>query len=182
MNQLLQWLSDLVQGARLWTIVLPWERGVCVRLGYWTRRWEPGLHWRIPFLDQARVLNTRIRIVPVPCVTVTTKDGKTVTVAGTVGFQIADPFQVLLTVQKPEDAVMAISMAALAEYIVTRRTDAIDVSAMETSVLDSLRRAPLKGFEFIFAKVVDYAIVRTIRLLQEPWRPNTGLTDFEPSK
>jgi regulator of protease activity HflC (stomatin/prohibitin superfamily) len=182
LNQFFQWLSELFQGVRVWTIVLPWERGLRVRLGRWTRLWEPGFHWRVPFVDHVRVINTRVRIASIPCVTVTTKDGKTVTVAGCVGFQIVDPYQALLTIQQPEDAAAALAMSALASYVLARDVDQLDIAELEGSALEVLRQAPLRGFAFTFVKIVDFAIVRTFRLLQEQWRPNTGFTNFEPPK
>jgi len=181
-NQLFQWLADLFQGARIWTTVLPWERGLRVRLGRWTRLLEPGLHWRIPFLDVVRLINSRLRIASIPCVTVTTQDGKTVTAAGAVGFRITDPYKALLTIQNPEDAAAALAQAGFAAYLIVRKADALSVEEMEREVLGVLASSGLDGLEFEFVKVVDFAIVRTIRLLQEQWRPNTGFSNFEPPK
>ena len=182
MNQLLQWLSDLFQGAKAWTVVMPWERAVCIRLGRWVRPWEPGLHFRVPFLDQVRVINTRLRMSAVPCVTVTTRDGKTVTAAGCVGFTIADPYRALLTVQQPEHAASALGQAALAAYITARSVDELRVAEMESAALTTLQAAGLAGFEFVWVKTVDFAVVRTFRLLQEQWRPSTDWSNFEPPK
>ena len=182
MNQLFQWLADLFQGARIWTTVLPWERGLRVRLGRWSRLLEPGLHWRIPFLDTVRLINTRLRIASVNCVTVTTRDGKTVTAAATVGFRITDPLKALLTIQQPEDAAAALAQASIAAYLIPRKYDALAIEEMENEVLATLRGSGLDGMAFEFVRVVDFAIVRTIRLLQEQWRPNTGFSNFEPPK
>jgi SPFH domain/Band 7 family protein len=182
-NQLLQWLSDLFHGARVWTIVQPWERGLRVRLGRWHRMWEPGFHWRIPFADHVRVINTRLRLAPVPCVTITTKDGKTVTAAGTVGFRIADPYRALLTVQHPEAAASAFAQAALAEYVAARRAEDLTVVELQELALDTLRKSDLEGpFEFTLVRVSDFAIVRTLRLLQEQWRPSSEFSNFDPEK
>ncbi len=178
MNQFFQWLSDLFRGVKFWAVVLPWERAVRVRLGRWVAMWEPGPHWRIPFLDEVRVVNTRMRIASVPCVTVTTMDGKTVTAAGYVAFRLSDPYKVLLTIQHPEDAAGA--LAAFADYIVSRRVMALSTRQMEEGALAILRKTALAGFEFDFVKVVDFEVVRTFRLLQEQWRPSTGASNLEP--
>lgn len=182
MNQFFQWLANFFQGSRPWQVVMPWERALRVRLGKRTILWEPGFHWRIPFVDEVRIVNTRLRIASVPCITVTTTDGKTVTVAGCVGFRIFDPFQTLLTIQHPEDAASALAQAAVAKYIASRRVAELSMEQMEQTALDALTTSSMAGLAFEFVRVVDFAVVRTFRLLQEVWRPNTGFSNLDPPK
>jgi len=49
MSELLQWLANLVKGARFWAIIMPWEKAVRVRLGRHAAIWSPGFHLRSEF-------------------------------------------------------------------------------------------------------------------------------------
>lgn len=172
MNQFFEWISGALRAAKWWAVVMPWERAVRVRAGKHTRVWEPGWHWRIPFLDEVRTFNNRLRISTFPSLTITSKDGRTVTAAGLVGFRIVDPLRVILALQQPEHTCGALVMAFASEYLGTRAFAEVTAAEFETAALAALtHRVP--GCQFEFVRLTDFAAVRTYRLLQEQWRPNT---------
>lgn len=74
-----------------------------------------GVHGLIPFVDAVRRYNNRVRFYPIPTFNPSTRDGKTLTVGGTICFSITDPLTVSV-------------------------------------------------------RLVDFAMMRTLRLLQESWR------------
>lgn len=173
MNQLFQWLVDTLKGVQFWFVVLPWERSVRVRLGRHVRVYEPGWHWRIPFIDQVRTFNNRLRVAAFPTLTVTTLDGKTITVAGLVGFRITDPLKAMLALQQPEETCAALAMGYLAELLSASRMDSTDAGRLAAAAVAHLDgNAP--GITVDFVRLVDFAIVRTFRLLNDQWRPTTN--------
>jgi regulator of protease activity HflC (stomatin/prohibitin superfamily) len=99
MSELFQWIANLLKQFRIFMTVLPWELAVRTRLGNRVKVWDPGWHLKLPFVDVVNVINTRMRVVRSPTQTITTKDGKTVSVSFTIGFSI----------HKPKDALPAIS-------------------------------------------------------------------------
>jgi regulator of protease activity HflC (stomatin/prohibitin superfamily) len=172
-SEFAKWIADFFKGVRCWVIVAPWEQAVRVRAGRWTRVLEAGVHPRIPVLDDVRVFNNRLRIASFPALTVTTKDGKTVTAAGLIGFRIVDPLRAMLAMREPETTCSGLAMGHAANYIAARRFDDIAVSDLEASTVAALPgQAP--GCAFDFVKFVDFAAVKTFRLLQEQWRPGTS--------
>lgn len=173
MNQFFEWISNVLRGARFWIVVLPWERCVRVRFGRWTKVLGSGTHPRIPFFDEIRLVNNRLRIAPVPFATVSTKDGKTVSLAASIGFRIVDPLAAFLRFETPEVAVAVFVQSALARYVAGRKMDEIEIEAMTSSANEAVR-AFAPGIEFEFVQVVDFAAARTFRLLQEQWRPGTS--------
>jgi len=175
-NQLLQWLVDTLKGARCWFVVLPWERSVRVRFGKHVRVYGPGWHWRIPLLDHVRTFNNRLRVAQFPSLTVTTLDGRTVTAAGLIGFRITDPLKAMLALQEPEYTCAALAMGQLASVLSRLRFDSVAVGDLESAALAHLEdSAP--GITVDFVRLVDYAAVRTYRLLQDQWRPSTQKDD-----
>jgi len=173
-----QWLMDLLQRVKMWTIVQPWERGVRVRLGRWVKKLEPGIHPRIPLIDTVTVLNTRLRVAAMPCLTVMTADGKTMTVAGNVAFTIVDPYLAMMQLSHPEDSCSAFAQRSAPRYIAERPFAAITVADFEATVLRELKGS-MPGVEISFVSAVDFCCVKTYRLLQENWRPYTSHTTIK---
>jgi regulator of protease activity HflC (stomatin/prohibitin superfamily) len=134
-NELFQWLVGLIKGARFWQIVLPWERAVRVRFGRNPTLWESGFHWRIPYFDEIRVVNTRLRIACVPAQTITTRDGRTVTIDVSLAFRISDPLVAMLRLQRPEDSCAGFAQIAVARFIKTRSYAAITLEELEAAVM-----------------------------------------------
>jgi regulator of protease activity HflC (stomatin/prohibitin superfamily) len=158
---------------RFWVVIQPWERAVRVRAGKHTATLCPGFHLRIPYLDEVTSYNNRLRVAAVPSQTLSTLDGKAVTVAGLIGFKIVDPLAVLLNLQSPESSCAAYAQTAIAKYIVGRHSKDIRIEDMQEAVMASIVGFGGGGLAYEFASIVDFAVVRTYRLLQESWRPQT---------
>ena len=173
MGSFVEWLSRIFQGVKAWIIVQPWEKCVRVRLGKHTVLFGPGIHMRVPWIDEVFIVNTRLRISSVPAQTVTTADGKTVTVSGLVGFRISEPLVAMLTLQQPDTSCSALALTAISEAIAGNRLELLSPDAVEKFALSVLEKKVF-GVAFDFVRVVDFAVVRTYRILNEQWRPQTG--------
>lgn len=173
MNSLFEWLSRLFQGVKAWVVVQPWEKCVRVRLGKQSILFGPGVHLRIPWIDEVYIVNTRLRISSVPAQTITTSDGKTVTVSGIVGFRISEPLVAMLSLQQPESSCAALTLTALSEAIIGSKLELLSPTSIESFALKRLEQM-MYGVTFDFVRVVDFAVVRTYRILNEQWRPQTG--------
>lgn len=169
MSGFFQWLMDCIRQFKFFAVVLPWERAIRVRLGNRVQMWEPGWHVRLPFIDSVSLLNTRLRISGAGPQTISTKDGKILTLSMAIGFSIVDPLAAMLRMQNPEVSVAAIA-SSVASEVVSRTTLAeLTPSAIEEHVLEALAKEP--GYSFEFVRVSDYAFARTFRLLSEnPYR------------
>lgn len=176
MNTFVEWLMSLIREAKWWVIVQPWERAVRTRRGMNAEIVEAGLHFKIPVIDEVIVVNNRLRIAVFPSQTITTNDGKTVTVAGVVGFRITDPLAALMAMRQPEMTCAAFAQASVASYIAARSLSEIAVADLQESARRDIE-GRASGMKFDFVNVVDFAAVKTIRLLQEQWRPGTRTDD-----
>ena len=170
MNEFFAWLSRLFQGIRPYVIVLPWERAVRVRCGKWTKVTGPGLRFRLPYFDDYVIVNTRLRIIPTSAQTISTRDGKPVTIVAYVGFRIIDPMRAMMRLQNPDASCAAFAATVVSRYITEHDAAAIRIAEMERALVQALTEFSREGFEFEFVSVVDYVIVRTYRLLSEQGR------------
>lgn len=153
MEQLLQWVADSLRGVRVWFVVLPWERAVRIRAGRYARLFGPGVHWRVPLLDQQLVFNTRLQVTPFPTLTVTTKDDRTVTAAGLVGLRIIDPLQAMLAIRQPAATCASLAMAAAASYLTGSRFSEVSPEGAERAAHQALERQ-VPGVLVEFVRIV----------------------------
>lgn len=155
MNQLLTWLSQVFQSWKFWIVIAPWDLGVRIRLGKTAHAMKPGLHLRLPFIDDIVLVNTRMRVTTIPgVVRPGNGNGKLRTVAAAVGYRIVDPLKSLGAYSYPDGIVAAFGQAALAEG------------------LDQERAAPRlrdefvpNGIEIAYLVFTEDVEVRTLKLL-----------------
>src|SRR5688572_22622520 len=100
-----------------WTVIQPWEQGIRVRLGKKRVPLAPGIHFKIPYADHVYIQTTRRRYSNFGPCTATSRDGQTITLAGAVGFTIADLDKLYDKLQNPEDALHAITTGTVAGYV-----------------------------------------------------------------
>jgi hypothetical protein len=164
---------------RWWVVVAPWEQGIRVRLGKRVTLLEAGVHLRIPFVDRVFRQSTRRRFTNVPTQTVSTSDGKAVTVSGALAFRIDDLLQLYDSLHQAEDTIHSEAMSAVASVITRAPLAELTVAGIEEHVMRSLnlKRYGLGGMEY---KLTDFVAVRTYRLIQggpKDWNENVGKLD-----
>lgn len=150
---------------RWWVVVAPWEQAVRVRLGKHVRVLGAGIYWRIPGVDRIYRQSIRRRFSSVPTQTVTTKDGRAVTVSGALGYRIEDIGKLYDTLHHAEDTVQTEAAALVARFVRDCALAECTPGAVEESVTKALdlSRYGIGGVEFA---ITDFVAVRTYRLIQ----------------
>lgn len=150
-----------------WVIVLPWERGIRVRVGKHTRELTGGIYFRIPYLDSVYVQPVRLRFVNLSPQTLTLKSGETVTVALIVGYKVNNISQLYNSVSEIESAVCGTVMGNVSDFV----TGCIDSDCSPRKIVDNVRvkLAGLSwGIEVTEVTVSSYAKAKVYRLIQDP--------------
>ncbi len=155
MNALFQWIAHVVGSWKFWIVIAPWDIGIRVRMGKSAATLAPGPHFRIPFIDEIILVNTRMRIESTPPITIAGSKANTAkVVSATVGYSISDPLKAALTYTYPGPIVTGFVQAA----IVDGRNEQ---QAMEYTS-EAVRSGGIK-IEFVyFSENVE---VRTYRLI-----------------
>lgn len=166
MSWLQQIFSSFGQLLKWWFVVLPWERAIRVRLGKHVVCFEAGLHFQIPFIDRLYVQNIRRRIAPIHAQTITTKDGRTVTLAGCLSYVISDIVKLYQTLHQAEATIMQHVQGLISEFVVNQNFDECSPQRITEEVdrgldLGQFGLAQTKFF------LTDFAAVRTYRLLND---------------
>lgn len=156
MDRVFAWLSQTLGAWKFWLVVPPWDAGVRIRLGKRAVALPPGLHLRIPFVDDVVLVNTRARFATPPPVTLTDGD-RCRMVSILVGFSILDPLAAMMTFENPRQAVSAFAQAEAAG------------GTSEANALLALRTRFAPAIEIQFVRYTEDVRAQAIRLMQNQW-------------
>lgn len=94
-----------------------WERAVVFRLGKFHGIRGPGLFLIIPFIDQVRIVDTRIRAADIPAQQVITKDNVPVKINGVLFFKVDNVADAVIKVQDYRYAISQYAQTSLRDVI-----------------------------------------------------------------
>jgi len=172
----MDWLNTLVEKftdlLRWWAIIAPWERGLRVRCGKHVTEFGAGMHLRFPLLDRFYVQSIRLRTADVSPQTMTTLDSHTLTIAGVISYSINDLRQLYDTLHHPDDTIVDMASAHVAQYVSVRGRADIEPAGLQDYVDErmDLGGYGLNGGSF---RVTEFAFVRTYRLMMANRTRNT---------
>lgn len=151
-----------------WFVVLPWEQAVRVRAGSHVRLYGAGLHFRVPFLDYVWIQNTRRRASAVDAQTLSTKDGKTLTLSGTLAYRVEDVMALQTSLHQAAHTLGQIAAGACSQFVISHDfkdcTPEAIVAAVNASVSDEFTKVGLGDARFFLTDFVTTD--RTYRLVQ----------------
>jgi hypothetical protein len=174
-----QFLTAFSKPLKWWVVVAPWEQGIKVRLGKTAIQLTPGIHFRIPFLDRIYVQSIRLRTITKDNQTVSTKDGKVISISVAIQFAIIDIVKLYNSVANPELTLRNLVLSKISEYI--SNNNIIDVSPVhiEKKVNSEIEEFEDWGLGDLSCFVVGFACTKTYRLLMNDYANGGGLYDIE---
>lgn len=158
-------------------LIAPWERALRIRLGKNVKELGPGTWIRVPFIDRVYRQSIRRRLSLISAQTLTTKDGHTITLAGSVGYQVRDLRKLYDTLHAAEDTIEAEVASKVSAFVTGRTLAECDPAALELHVREQidLSQYGLEGQEFW---LTNFVRVKTYRLLGgeiRTWSRSAGL-------
>lgn len=166
MGQVKEFLEYIFGVLKFWVIIQPWQQGLRVRIGKHVKLLEGGIYFKLPYFDSVFAQEIKLRVKEVPIQTVTTKDGKTITLSSNFGYQIKNIRRLYDTLHQPESTVTNVAMSKTAEYFFNNRFEDITIDAAQKYVLGGLEKLDY-GIEFKYFKVANFAVVKTFRIIKD---------------
>lgn len=166
MGSIRELLDYILNVFKFWIIVQPWEQAVRTRFGKNKKVLYGGIHFRIPFMDGFYIQCTRLRVANMPMQNLTTKDFKTITLNGSIGYEISNIGTLYDTMYEPESTITGIAMGAIADYIYSHNSADINTDDIEKTVLENLDLTKYR-ISVSYYKLINFAVVRTYRLIQD---------------
>ena len=178
MNMIIELLRQFFISIRPWLIVAPWEQSVRVRAGKHVRLLSAGVHLRIPVLDINHIQSTRTRVTWLPKQTLSTTDGKVVSLMGAVSYSITDIGLLYNSMHHAEDTLRSLAMRAIADDIFVRHSSMLSADSISQRVTEKLQTWNNYGLGNINISVVEMAVVKSYRLIgdQGVWSAGTSLS------
>lgn len=151
--------------------VSPWEQAIRIRGGSRVKLYGAGIYFKYPFFDVIYKQNVRKRISNISVQTLTTKDGKSLTLQGSLGYQISDIMKLHQTLHDGEESIRQEVLGLIANYVAENSLAMCAPAAINEHVNAGLHLEcyGLANSEFFLNAYV--ANVRTFRLLQDALHP-----------
>jgi regulator of protease activity HflC (stomatin/prohibitin superfamily) len=145
-------------------IIMPWEQGLRVRAGRRQAVLGPGVHLRIPYLDVVYRQSNRLRLVDISTQTVTTRDGKSLTIGAALAFSVADIQKLYQTLHHAEGTLLNLAAAAIADQV--SRRSLVECEPMElAAAVTGLLHLESYGLQDGAVRITDFAAIRAHRLI-----------------
>lgn len=171
MNTLLEYLSRVFSQWKFWVVVPAWDIGMRIRFGKSIKALRAGIHFRIPILDDVTLVNTRQRVTSTPCVTLRgTRPGYALVKSASIGYRIVDPVRAVMRYSAMDSTIICLTQSELALHS--------DVTHIEVRLREEMGA---NGVAIDFVRLVEDVEVRTIRMLNDTWRPSSSGLDGVPA-
>lgn len=168
MNALIELLTRFFNEIWPFAVVEPWEASLRVRAGKWYKAVGPGLHFKLPLLDNFHTLNVVPRVVNLPHQSVKTLDGKNLAVSGALAYSISNVVKVLVEVDDHDDSLVNLAMGLLADFIANHITEECTHDAIQRTVTEALQESAEQwGVDVTHLYLTDLVDARAIRLLHD---------------
>ncbi len=166
----MSWLQDVFtrfsEAFKWWFVLQPWEQALRVRAGRYIAKFEGGIHFRIPYLDAIFMQNCRLRVSDMGHQTITTRDHRTLTVAGQLKYKVADVTPLYMNLHTAEETLLQVCQAIVTKYIANHDEE----DCHPDKLMDHVNRVldfEQYGLAEVSYAVTDYANVKTYRLINE---------------
>lgn len=161
-----------------WVVVAPWESGIRSRLGKHITVLGPGIHWRFPFIDRVYIQSVRLRMISDSGQTMTTSDGKAVTISVAIQYCIIDIHRLFTEVAHPESTLLHHVHGLIAQTVSQTTSAELSPTMLEEKVT---AQTPSEkwGLGQVKVWIISYAIVKTYRLMMNEYRSFSAGNDLD---
>lgn len=165
---MMSWFQELLKYLRdsliWWVTIAPWEAGVRVTLGKKMVEMTPGVWLAVPFIHRIFVQSTRLRVTQAAMQTLTSKDGVTISLRISFGFEISNIVDLYNSLDHPDMTLSNIAMSEAADIVAGNNSKILTPGYIQKAIIDKLNGTKY-GLKFEDVRVINYAIVRTYRLI-----------------
>jgi len=168
LDRLWEILAALWEKFIFYQIVNQTDSGVRLRLGKFKEVVSPGLHWKIPFVDEIIPHTTLWTTLSLNAQSLTTKDGKDVVIKGVIKYRILDIQTFLLEVWDAIDAISDMTQGIIFDIIKDKTWEELQTTDLKPIITRKAKNEAKRwGIEIETVTLSDLAKIRSIRLLND---------------
>lgn len=179
MGELLNVLIQIFQFVWPFRPVEHWERGVVYLFGKYWRMVGPGRWPVVPFFMDVRAVSVVPAILATPLLTITLKDGRTLTFSAAATVYVEDPAQALNAIDDFQTTTQELLGARIAEKLAEVDAARLDTGARKRLLSDLTRwldeETILYGVRVTTLRFTNFAVnLKSYRLLMDASLPATN--------
>jgi regulator of protease activity HflC (stomatin/prohibitin superfamily) len=168
LDKILDFLMQIWNQLAPFHVIEHYNRGVMLRLGKFRKIVEPGLLWKIPFVDQIIEHTVVATTIELSSQSLTTKDEKNIVARAVVKYEIKDIEVFLLDVYDAVDAISDMTMGIIKKVITNKSWEECKEESLDDLITKKARVEARKwGIEIIAVTLTDLGVIRSIRLFNE---------------
>jgi regulator of protease activity HflC (stomatin/prohibitin superfamily) len=158
------WLEKIVP----FFIVMEYEEAVVLRFGKFYKVAKPGLHFRIPIVDEFMTNHVVVTTLSLPPQSLYTKDKQNIVVKGVIKYRIADVQTFLLEVYDAQDALSDMTQSIIKNVVMDKSLEECIDTEIDNLLSKKARVEAKKwGVEIQQVTLTDLAPIRSFRLIND---------------
>lgn len=167
-ERLLDLLVQAWTGLKPFFVVDVFEKAGVLRFGKYHRSAEPGIHWKIPFVDVPLELTACVTTVRLPTQYLTTKDDVQVALAAIVKYEVKDVRPYITGIFDQHDVLCDVTMGAIRKHTAETEYAELVANPPEAKVATAVRRAANRyGFEIHDVTFTSFTKARPLMLISQ---------------
>lgn len=150
-------------------VIIPdYAAAVQLRFGRFKKVLTPGLHYKLPFVDEIIEQHVVVTTISLPAQSLYTKDKQNIVVKGVIKFKIAEPKIFLLEVYDAQDALSDMTQSIIKNVIISMSLAECIDSEIDNTLTKKVRVEARKwGVEVQQVTLTDIAPIRSYRLIND---------------
>jgi regulator of protease activity HflC (stomatin/prohibitin superfamily) len=161
---IVQWISDILP-----VVIIPsYEEGVHLSFGKYKRTIKPGMHFKIPFVDEILHQHVVVTTLSLPAQSLYTLDKQNFVVKGVVKYKISDVKTFLLEVYDAKDALSDMTMSIIKNIVISIPAEMCIDPELDALLTKKARVEAKKwGVEIQQVTLTDVAPIKSYRLIND---------------
>lgn len=173
LESLINFIISILDKLLFFWIIKEFDNGVLLRFGKYKKTLKPGIHFKIPLVDEVITHHVVTSLLSIPAQSLTTKDGKQLVVKGIVKYRVEDVKPLLLEVWDSTDAISDITQSIIKKQIHIRTWEQCTEDDLDNEITKKLRVEVRKwGISIDNVTMTDMGITKSLRLYNETLEKN----------
>jgi len=167
-DKLIELLSNWTEQILPVFIIRDYEMGVLLRFGKYNKLLTPGLHFKIPFVDEVISQHVVVTTLSLSPQSLYTKDKQNIVVKGLVKYRISDVQTFLLEVYDAQDAISDMTQSIIKNIVMDKSLEeCVDIEIDNTLTKKARVEAKKWGVEIQQVTLTDLAPIRSFRIIND---------------
>lgn len=167
-DRLIDLISEWIEKIIPFFIVMEYEEAVVLRFGKFHKVAKPGLHFRIPIVDEFMTNHVVVTTLSLPPQSLYTKDKQNIVVKGVIKYRIADVQTFLLEVYDAQDALSDMTQSIIKNVVMDKSLEECIDTEIDNLLSKKARVEAKKwGVEIQQVTLTDLAPIRSFRLIND---------------